>query len=151
MCEHKSTENASSQSRPCAKISTMSDNRSSVVNLSRRIALAPRTRRQSRPHGAHRGGLGQVNSAGRDGGEYNLERKHTSSTTSSAGLPKRRAVDTYPCDALWLGPSWPCMSLDRYTQTTLNVARHAKKSEIESQIEYQEGQEGQARSAAQAA
>ncbi|MGA6996404.1 MAG: hypothetical protein WBZ22_09155, partial [Pseudolabrys sp.] len=65
----------------------MSDNRSSVVNLSRRIALAPRTRRQSRPHGAHRGGLGQVNSAGRDVAEYNLERKHTSST-SSAGLPK---------------------------------------------------------------
>src|SRR2546421_9185595 len=98
MCEHKSTENASSQSRPCAKFSTMSDNRSSVVNLSRRIALAPRTRRQSRPHGAHRGGLGQVNSAGRDVAEYNLERKHTSST-SSAGLPKRRAVDTYPCVA----------------------------------------------------
>ena len=71
MCEHKSTENASSQSRPCAKISTMSDNRSSVVNLSRRIALAPRTRRRSRPHGAHRGGLGQVNSAGRDVAEYN--------------------------------------------------------------------------------
>ena len=73
MCEHKSTENASSQSRPCAKISTMSDNRSSVVNLSRRIALAPRTRRRSRPHGAHRGGLGQVNSAGRDVAEYNLD------------------------------------------------------------------------------
>src|SRR3954470_662124 len=79
---------------------------------------------------------------------------HTSSM-SSAGLPKRRAVDTYPCDALWLGPSWPCMSLDRYTQSTLNVARHAKKSEvegeIESQIESQEVQEGQASSAAQAA
>src|SRR2546423_1551489 len=58
MCEHKSTENASSQSKPCAKISTKSDNRSSVVNLSRRIALAPRTSRRSRPHGAHRGGLG---------------------------------------------------------------------------------------------
>jgi hypothetical protein len=114
MCEHKSTENASSQSRPCAKISTMSDNRSWDVNLSRRIALAPRTRRRSRPHGAHRGGLGQVNSAGRDVAEYNLERKCTSST-SSAGLPKRRAVDTYPCDALWLGLPWPCMSLDRYT------------------------------------
>src|SRR6187200_3061664 len=71
---------------------------------------------------------------------------------SSAGLPKRRAVGTYP---LWLGPTWPCMSLDRYTQSTLNVARHAKKSEvegeIESQIEYQEAQEGQASSAAQAA
>jgi hypothetical protein len=26
-------------------------------------------------------------------------------------LPKRRAIDTYPCDALSLGPSWPCMSL----------------------------------------
>src|SRR6202023_4338295 len=81
-------------------------------------------------------------------------RKHTSST-SSAGLPKPLAVDTYHCDALWLGPSWPCMSLDRYTQSTLNVARHAKKSEvegeIESQIEYQEVQEGQASSAAQAA
>ena len=74
---------------------TMSDNRSSVVNLSRRIALAPRTRRRSRPHGAHRGGLGQVNSAGRDVAEYNLKRKRTSST-SSAGLPKRRAADTYP-------------------------------------------------------
>jgi hypothetical protein len=37
-------------------------------------------------------------------------------------------------------------SLDRYTQSTLNVARHAKKSEvegkIETQIEYQEVQEG---------
>ena len=63
--------------------------------------------------------------------------------------------DTYPCDASWPGPSWPCMSLQRYTQSTLNVARHAKKSEvqgeIESQIEYQEVQEGQASSAAQAA
>ena len=72
-----------------------------------------------------------------------------------AGLPKRRAADTYPCDASWPGPSWPCMSLDRYTQSTLNAARHAKKSEvegeIESQIEYQEVQEGQASSAAQAA
>src|SRR5262245_14117884 len=59
------------------------------------------------------------------------------------------------CDASWQGPSWPCMSLDRYTQSTLNVARHAKKSEVEgeteSQIEYQEVQEGQASSAAQAA
>ena len=79
------------------------------------------------------------------------------SSTSSAGLPKRRAVDTYPCDALWLGPSWPWMSLDRYTQSTLNVARHAKKSEvevegeIESQMESQEVQEGQASCAAQAA
>jgi hypothetical protein len=87
---------------------TMSDNRSSVVNLSRPIALAPRTRCRSRPHGARRGGLGQVNSAGRDAAEYNLERKRTSST-SSAGLPKRRAADTYPCDASWPGPSWPCM------------------------------------------
>ena len=53
---------------------------------------------------------------------------------------------TYPCDASWPGPSWQCMSLDRYTQSTLNVARHAKKSEvegkIETQIEYQEVQEG---------
>src|SRR6516164_4438618 len=76
-------------------------------------------------------------------------------STSSAGLPKRRAADTYPCNASWPGPSWPCMSLDRYTQSTLNVARHAKKSEVEgeteSQIEYQEVQEGQASSAAQAA
>jgi hypothetical protein len=83
--------------------------------------------------------------AGRDVAEYNLERKRTSST-SSAGLPKRRAADTYPCDASWPGPSWQCMSLDRYTQSTLNVARHAKKSEvegkIETQIEYQEVQEG---------
>ena len=108
------THQAKADRAPCAKISTMSDNRSSVVNLSRRIALAPRTRRQSRPHGAHRVGLGQVNSAGHDVAEYNLERKHTSST-SSAGLPKRRAVDTYFCDALWLGPSWPCISLHRYS------------------------------------
>ena len=35
----------------------------------------------------------------------------------------------------WPGPSWPCMSLDRYTQSTLNVARHAKKSEVEGEIE----------------
>src|SRR5262245_32289085 len=32
---------------------------------------------RSRPHGARRGGLGQVNSAGRDVAEYNLERKRT--------------------------------------------------------------------------
>ena len=56
-------------------------------------------------HAARRGGLGQVNSAGRDVAEYNLERKRTSST-SSAGLPKRRAADTYPCYASWPGPSW---------------------------------------------
>src|SRR5260370_111070 len=128
----------------------MSDNRSSIVNLSRPIALAPRTRCRSRPHGARRGGLGQFNCAGRDVAEYNLERKRTSST-SSAGLLKRRAADTYPCDASWPGPCWPCMSLDRYTQSTLNVACHAKKSEvegeIESQIKYQEVQEGQARAA----
>src|SRR5262245_60240990 len=129
----------------------MSDNRSWVVNLSRPIALAPRTRCRSRPHGARRGGLGQVNSAGRDVAEYNLERKRTSST-SSAGLPKRHAADTYPCDASWPGPSWPCMSLDRYTQSTLNVARHAKKSEVEGEIESKiEVQDGQASSAAQAA
>jgi hypothetical protein len=38
------------------------------------------------------------------------------------------------------------MSLDRDTQSTLNAARHAKKceveGEIESQIEHQEVQEG---------
>src|SRR6516164_6103743 len=121
-------------------------------SLSRPIALAPRTRWRSRPHGARRGGLGQVNSAERDVSDYNLERKRTSST-SSAGLPKRRAADTYPCVASWPGPSWPCMSSDRYT--TLNVAHHAKTSEvegeIESQIEYQEVQEGQESSAAQTA
>src|SRR5258708_4269557 len=47
------------------------------------------------------------------------------------------------------------MSWERYPQSTLNGARHAKKSEvegeIESQIESQEVQEGQASSAAQAA
>src|SRR6516165_559038 len=123
-------------------------------SLSRPIALAPRTRWRSRPHGARRGGLGQVNSAERDVSDYNLARKRTSST-SSAGLPKRRAADTYPCVASWPRPSWPCMSSDRYTQSTLNVAHHAKTSEvegeIESQIEYQEVQEGQESSAAQAA
>jgi hypothetical protein len=90
----------------------------------------------------------------RDIAEYNLERKRRSST-SSAGLPKRRAADTYRCYASRPGPSWPCMSLNRYTQFTLNVARHAKKGEVEgeikSQIEYQGVQEGQASSAAQAA
>src|SRR4029434_1654915 len=115
MCEHKSTENASSQSRPCAKISTMSDNRSSVVNLSRRIALAPRTRRRSRPYREQCGGLGQVNSAGRDVAEYNLERKRTSST-SSAGLPKRRAVDTYPRYG-WGRPRHACL-LAEYLKST---------------------------------
>src|SRR5262249_31475807 len=129
----------SSQSRPCAKISTMSDNRSSVVNLSRPIALAPRTRcRSSRPHGARRGGLGS------DVAEY-IRGRSLSSSPSLAGLPRRRGAVTHPCDASWPAPSWPCMSLDRYTQPTLNVARHAKKSEVEgepeSQIEYQEVQE----------
>src|SRR5213595_3196030 len=96
--------------------------------------------------------IDQSNSSGGGFSNDNLERKRTSST-SSAGLPKRRAADTYPCYASWPGPSWPCMSLDKYTQSTLNVARHAKKveGEIESQIEYQEVQEGQASSAAQAA
>src|SRR5262249_36300302 len=127
-----------------------------LCGLKSDISRGPRSARRcrSRPHGARRGGLGQVNSAGRDVAEYNLERKRTSST-SSAGLLKRRAADTYPCDASWPGPCWPCMSLHKYTQSTLNVARHAKKSEvegeIESQIEYQEVQEGQANSAAQAA
>src|SRR5262245_18656051 len=49
-------------------------------------------------------------------------------------------------------PGHACLWTD--TQSTLNVARHAKKSEvegeIEGQIEYQEVQEGQASSAAQA-
>ena len=44
------------------------------------------------------------------------------------------------------GPVLAVHALDRYTQSTLNVARHAKKSEveakIETQIEYQEVQEG---------
>src|SRR3954454_3065582 len=139
MCEHKSTENPSSQSRPCAKISTMSDNRSSVVNLSRRIALAPRTRLQSPPHGAHRRGLGQVNSAGRDVTEYNLERKHTSSTSSAC----RSGAQLIPILATrygWARPGHACF----WTQSTLNVARHAKKSEVEGEIENQtESQEVQ--------
>ena len=50
-------------------------------------------------------------------------------------------------------PGHACLWTD--IQSTLNVARHAKKSEvegeIESQIEYQEVQEGQASSAGQAA
>src|SRR5262249_37616938 len=68
------------------------------------------TRRRSRPNGAHRGCLGQVNSAGRDVAEYNLERKRTSST-SSAGLPKRRAVDTYPRYG-WARPGHACLWAD---------------------------------------
>jgi hypothetical protein len=54
------------------------DNRSSVVNLSRPIALAPQKRYRSRPRSARRGGPAQVNSARRDVAEYNLERKRTS-------------------------------------------------------------------------
>src|SRR5262245_53228318 len=68
------------------------------------------TRRRSRPNGAHRGGLGQVNSAGRDVAGYNLERKRTSST-SSAGLLKRRAVDTYPRYG-WARPGHACLWTD---------------------------------------
>src|SRR5689334_20661979 len=90
--------------------------------------------------GADHGHMARIaeawDSAGRDVAEYNLERKRTSST-SSTSLPKRRAVDTYLCDTSWPGPTWPCMSLDRYTQSTLNVARHAKKSEVEDEIESQ--------------
>jgi hypothetical protein len=75
-----------------------------------------------------------------------ISSRKCASSTSSAGLPKRRAADSYPCYASWPGPSWQSISLDRYTQSTLNVARHAKKSEvegkIETQIEYQEVQEG---------
>jgi hypothetical protein len=44
------------------------------------------------------------------------------------------------------GPVLAVRVSGRYTQSTLNVARHAKKSEvegkIETQIEYQEVQEG---------
>src|SRR5215467_8183719 len=68
------------------------------------------TRRRSRPNGAHRGGLGQVNSAGRDVAEYNLERKRTSST-SPAGLLKWRAVDTYPRYG-WDRPGHACLWTD---------------------------------------
>src|SRR6185436_20152918 len=52
----------------------------------------------------------------------------------------------------WARPGHACLWTD--TQSTLNVARHAKKSEVEGEIEileYQEVQEGQASSAAQAA
>ena len=59
---------------------------------------------------AHRGGLGQVNSAGRDVAEYNLERKRTSST-SSADLLKRPAVDTYPRYG-WARPGHACLWTD---------------------------------------
>ena len=45
-------------------------------------------------------------------------------------LAKRRAVDTYPRDALWLGPVLAMHVFAEYTQSTLNVARHAKKSEV---------------------
>src|SRR6516165_9577701 len=123
----------------------MSDNRSSVVNLSRPIALAPRTRCRSRAawRASRRPGIGQQRRARRRGVQ---SRAQAYTSTSSAGLLKRRAADTHPCDESWPGPSWQCMSLDRYTQSILNVARHAKKSEvegkIETQIEYQEVQEG---------
>jgi hypothetical protein len=59
-----------------------------------------------------------------------------STAASWPRLPKRRVVDTYPCDALWLGPVLAMHVFD--AQFTLNVARHVKKSEveIENQIEY---------------
>ena len=82
------------------------NNRVGVTNIAHHTG----TRRRSRPNGAHRGGLGQVNSAGRDVAEYNLERKRTSST-SSAGLLKRRAVDTYPRYG-WARPGHACLWTD---------------------------------------
>ena len=90
----------------------MSDNRSSIVNLSRPIALAPRTRCRSRPHGARRGGLGQVNSAGRDVAEYNLERKHS---LQRLRLACRSGVQLIPILATrygWARPGDACLWTD---------------------------------------
>src|SRR5262245_51612343 len=113
----------------------MSENRSSVVNLSRRSALAPRTRRRSRPHGAHRGGPGQVNSAGRDVADL-----------------AEAARSWYP--SLRRAMAGPVLAMHVFGQIySIHFARGppCQKSEVESQIEYQEVQGGQASSAAQAA
>jgi hypothetical protein len=53
---------------------------------------------------------GRSTAPGGDVAEYNLERKRTSST-SSAGLPKRRAVDTYPRYG-WARPGHACLWTD---------------------------------------
>src|SRR5436190_7148988 len=49
------------------------------------------------------------------------------SSTSSAVLPKRCAADTYPCYASRPGPSWPCISFDRYTQFHFERGRPCQK------------------------
>src|SRR5262249_27490484 len=88
--------------RKCAfttSLRTRTVKRTFAISKSNCLKQVPTRRRQR--------GLGQVNSAGRDVAEYNLERKRTSST-SSAGLLKRRAVDTYPRYG-WARPGHACL------------------------------------------
>jgi hypothetical protein len=95
------------RSRPCAKIIAL---RSSTgrVKLHWRLGLGADPGRKARIAEVP----GQPRRARRRGLQSNRKRM---SSTASAGLPKRRAVGTHPCDALWLGWSLPCMSLNRST------------------------------------
>src|SRR4029453_11104507 len=152
MCEHKSTENASSQIRPCAKISTMSDNplvgrqpvASNCTGTSDQAPITAEWRASRRP------GTGQQRRARRRG----VQSRAQAYVFNVFGWLAEAAPSLF-LSSLWVAPSWPFMFLEKYTQSTLNVARHAKKSEvegeIESQIESQKVQEGQASSAAQGA
>jgi hypothetical protein len=96
-----------------------------------------------------RGGLGKVNSAGRDNRgvqaqtQARLQHQRLACWSGEWLIPILATLMARPVLAiacLWTG-----------TQPTLKVARHVKKSEAESQFEYQKVQEGQASSAAQAA
>ena len=100
------------KAKPCAaRFRQMSNNRSSVVNLSRRIALAPRTIAPiTAAWRAHRGGLGQVQQRRAATSRSTISSASVRLQRLQAGLPKRRAVDTLILTTrLWLGPSWPRM------------------------------------------
>src|SRR5262249_28266102 len=93
---------------------------------------------RSLPHGARRGGLGQVNSAGRDVAEYNLERKHTSSRLRLAcrsGILATRHGRARPGHAcLWtdiLNPlgRWPAMPKKAKSKAKSKAKLNIKKSQ----------------------
>ena len=92
--------------RQCLIIAPRSSTCRVQLHWSDKVAITAAWRASRRP------GTGQQRRARRRGVQSRAKR---TSSTSSAGLPKRRAADTYPCDASWPGSSWPCMSLDRYT------------------------------------
>jgi hypothetical protein len=77
-----------------------------------------------------------LNSAGRDVAEYNLERKLR---LQCLRLACRSGARLIPILATRHGRARPGhdASLDRYIQSILKVVRHAKKSEVEGEIENQ--------------